>query len=178
MKTIIARSIRISLAVIALSTFMGLPGFAAAPQGSRNFGLGIELGEPSGITAKLWLNQVNALDFGLSFSFDDYFLIYADYLIHFNNAFGSSSQFVSELTPYVGVGGEIAFANSRYYYRDRHFFGYSRDTIGVGVRVPLGIEWTPAKVPLGVFIQIVPGLTLIPRTGGIVEGSIGIRYYF
>lgn len=168
------------LALLSLSSFSAtaanLPG--PTPSNSRGFGLGIVLGEPTGLSAKLWLSGENALDFGLSFSFDDYLLLFSDYLFHFNGALGRSSAFVSQLTPYVGVGGVLAFANSGHYDKDRHFFRRTRDSVGFGVRIPVGIEWLAPRVPLGVFIELVPGLSLVPATSGFIEGGIGIRYYF
>jgi hypothetical protein len=35
----------------------------------RRFGLGVILGEPTGISAKLWISPVNALDFGLGVNY-------------------------------------------------------------------------------------------------------------
>src|SRR5262252_5977862 len=32
---------------------------------SRKFGIGLELGDPTGLSAKLWVAPTNALDFGL-----------------------------------------------------------------------------------------------------------------
>lgn len=162
-------------AALALSLSLSTASLANTP---GPFGLGIVIGEPTGLSAKLWLDQKHALDFGLSFSFDDYLLIFSDYLFHFPGTFGSSSRFVTELTPYVGIGGVLAFANDRRLDRDRHFFGRERDTLGLGVRVPVGIEWVPAKVPLGVFIELVPGIALAPATDAFFEGGIGVRYYF
>ena len=161
----------------ALVISLGLSNAALAnPPGP--FGLGVVIGEPTGLSAKLWLDQKHAIDFGLSFSFDDYFLIFSDYLFHFPGAFGRSSAFVTELTPYIGIGGVLAFANDRRRDRDRHFFGRERDTLGLGVRVPLGIEWIPSKAPLGVFVELVPGIAIAPATDAFFEGGIGIRYYF
>lgn len=146
--------------------------------GAKNFGLGIVLGEPTGISAKLWTTPVNAFDFGLAFSFNDYALVFADYLFHFPGSLGRTSPFVTQLTPYVGIGAVLAFANDRDFEKDRKFFGRSRDTLGLGVRVPLGIEWMAPSAPLGVFIELVPGISLVPSTSGFIEGGIGVRYYF
>lgn len=145
---------------------------------TQKFGLGIVIGEPTGLSGKLWLNRDRAIDFGLSFSFSDYVLIFSDYLFHYPGALGRSSTFTTQLTPYVGIGGVLAYANERNYYKDRHFFGTRRDSLGLGLRVPLGIEWVPGRPPLGVFVELVPGISLIPSTSGIFEGGIGIRYYF
>jgi len=144
----------------------------------RGFGIGVVVGEPTGLSAKLWLDREKALDFGLAFSFDDYVLLYSDYLFHFPGALGRSSLFVTQLTPYVGIGGVIAFNNNRYSDKDRTFSERGRDSVGVGVRIPLGLEWIPARPPLGVFLELVPGISIIPRTSGFIEGGVGVRYYF
>lgn len=185
MKTSIAKfTARSSLLILLLTGFLGQPSLAAGASSGAGgssahpFGLGFVIGEPTALSAKLWLNGENALDFGLSFAYDAYVSIFIDYLFHFAGAFGHSSTFVSQLSPYVGVGGELAFANDRYWYRDRRFFGYSHSSVGFGIRVPLGIEWTPSRPPLGVFVELVPGISLIPNTSGLVEGGIGVRYYF
>jgi hypothetical protein len=34
----------------------------------RNFGLGVIVGEPTGLSAKLWTSNTGALDFGLGWS--------------------------------------------------------------------------------------------------------------
>lgn len=164
--------------LLVLGAIPGTAAAAGASSGAKNFGLGVVIGEPTGLSAKLWLSQDRALDFGLSFSFNDYVLVFSDYLFHFPGALGGSSTFASQLTPYVGIGGVLAFANERNYYKDRHFFGTRRDSLGLGLRVPLGIEWTPGRPPLGVFVELVPGISLVPATSGIFEGGIGIRYYF
>ncbi|MEJ2616343.1 MAG: hypothetical protein P8Z35_15410, partial [Ignavibacteriaceae bacterium] len=38
---------------------------------NRNFGLGIILGEPTGLSAKLTVNHINAFDFAAAWSFKD-----------------------------------------------------------------------------------------------------------
>jgi hypothetical protein len=51
---------------------------------SRGFGLGIILGEPTGISAKYWTGSTTALDFGLGYSFEknSRMHLHADYLFH------------------------------------------------------------------------------------------------
>ena len=141
------------------------------------FGLGIELGAPSAIVGNYWLDKRASVDMGLAFDLADYFLVYGDYLYHFPGAFGHENKFVAELSPYVGVGGLIAFATRTRYDND-HYIGTSTGSLGLALRVPLGIAWRPTQVPLEVFIELVPGISVIPATAGIIQGGIGIRYYF
>jgi len=53
----------------------------------KGFGLGVVLGEPTGISAKFWLTPGTALDFGLGYSFtssNSVFDFYADYVFYWN----------------------------------------------------------------------------------------------
>lgn len=158
-------------------------GSAAAPAGAPGvggpLGLGIIIGDPTGFTGKYWVNSATAYDFGLAFNFGDYFLVYADYLYHFRGALGASTPFVAHLTPYLGFGGLIAFSTDDRYRRHRSMiFDETDGSVGIGVRVPAGLEWKPADAPIGVFLELVPGLAFVPGTGFFIEGGIGARYYF
>ena len=46
------------------------------------------------------------------------------------------------------------------------------------MRVPFGIAYLAATVPLEFFLEIVPVLDLVPDTDVDIEGAIGFRYYF
>src|SRR4051812_39029280 len=56
-------------------------------EANKTFGLGLELGEPSGINGKYFLSGSNAIDFGLGYIYRHYYAgdglnLYADYLWH------------------------------------------------------------------------------------------------
>jgi hypothetical protein len=146
---------------------------------ARPLGLGVILGDPTGLTGKVWTGSQSAIDFGLAFSFGDYMLIYADYLYHFPGAFGQSSNFARDLTPYLGIGGLIAFSTDGRYRDDRGVvFRNTNSSVGLGLRIPLGLEWRAPDVPIGVFVELVPGISLVPNTSGFLQGGIGARFYF
>ncbi|MFN0159167.1 MAG: hypothetical protein ACKVRP_13985 [Bacteroidota bacterium] len=137
--------------------------FVASPVDAqeKGFGLGIILGEPTGLSAKTWTSGNNAIDAGLAWSFRGrgFFHLHADYLWHFPNAITSSERFV----PYVGVGGR--------------FGAVKRDGI-LGIRVVGGLAYWPRGVPLDVFVEFAPILDLIPATEMSANGGIGARFYF
>lgn len=145
--------------------------------GGGPLGIGIVLGEPTGLSGKYWLTSRHALDFGLGYSFNSFVYVFADYLFHFPGTFGASSQFVAQLNPYIGIGG-IFLGSTAGSGSNGRYFTSGGSSAGVGMRLPLGIEWTPGEPPLGIFIELVPGLGIIPSTFGFFEGGIGIRYYF
>lgn len=141
----------------------------------KDFGLGIMLGEPSGLSAKYWQSSNTAIDFGLTYAFGNYFAFLADYLWEFPGAIApvNGSQFI----PYVGVGAMMIVASTG---GRASVFGtsYTSTSLGLAVRVPFGIEFLPNGVSLGVFAEIVPGLGLIPGMFGLVQGDVGVRFYF
>lgn len=152
--------------------------YATSADSSHPFGLGVILGEPSGISGKYWLDNRAAIDGALAFSFDNYFMLYSDYLYHFPGAFGHSNEFVSRLTPYIGIGVMLLVETEDTGAKGRTYFQSNQGSAGLGVRIPLGMEWRPADPHLGVFAELAPGLGIVPATFGFLQGGIGIRYYF
>jgi hypothetical protein len=171
-------NIRFAMAALVVLLVCPMVSKAAAPAG-RPFGLGFVLGEPTAITGKYFLSGDEAVDFGLSFSSGNWFLIYGDYLWHWPAGFGRSSTFVAQLSPYVGVGALVVFFDKTYYGAGKKYSYYDESaSVGLGARIPLGIEWNPSKPPIGVFIELVPGIMLMPRTSGFFQAGLGVRYYF
>jgi len=138
---------------------------------SRPFGLGIILGQPTGITGK-YLMDSNAIDAGIAYSFGSSLLIYGDYHWLFPGFFGNSSEFVGAMTAYVGGGLVLSTSENR--------TGVAGSTtgFGVGVRVPFGASWRSADHRFEVFLELVPGILIAPRTAALFEGGIGGRFYF
>jgi hypothetical protein len=141
---------------------------------SRKFGLGVIVGEPTGLSAKLWTSNKNALAFGLGWSVEGYRFngfdraydnatrthIHIDYLWHSFYAISSNGQFPL----FYGVGGRI---NTGPEYNGTF-----------GVRGVIGIAWQPRDTPLDIFIEVVPTLNLISSTGFGIDAGIGARYFF
>lgn len=164
------------LVLFALSATLGIQAPASPPQ--QTPALGIILGEPTGISGKYFFNGHEAVDVALAFSLSDFFLLHADYLYHFTNAFGRKSTVAAQIQPYLGVGG-VLFISTRSTRTEKKFFADSTSSsVGLGIRVPLGLEWSPVHSRLGVFAELAPGIGIVPSTFGFLQGGIGIRYYF
>jgi len=147
------------LAIALSSCVISNSAFAEIPT-AGDFGIGIILGEPSGLTAKAWLADDHALDAHLTFDFsDEAFAVFVDYLFHFDVGIDVDEL---EVPIYIGVGGKLAV----------------RDELGVGVRVPIGISALFDELPLEVFAEVAPGLRILDKTDPDVDGGIGIRYVF
>lgn len=142
----------------------------------RSVGIGVILGEPTGLTLKAWTGRASALNFGLTYSFGSYFIFMTDYLWHFPEAF-SQGRVGSQFVPYVGLGAEVFFGDSSPYYSRTRFRNSTFDSVAFGARIPLGIEFSPQGTPFGIFAEIVPGVGLLPGMFGFVQGGIGARVY-
>ncbi len=126
----------------------------------RHFGLGAVLGEPSGITGKVFMTDNSAVDATLSWSFvKENLYVHSDYLQHFSGIFGSD---VPTLLAYVGIGGMIEL----------------KEDPKLGLRIPFGLSYTIPDTPVELFIELAPGMLLVPETDGDFTGGIGARYYF
>lgn len=150
-----------------------LPAESTAAPGP--LGAGIILGEPSGLSLKLFLDASHAVDAALDLSFvDDAVYVHADYLLHFSPIFvrGGAQH---PILPYVGFGGLLGLADGDHDHNRKH---EHRTRGALGVRVPLGLTWMPRAAPIDVFLELVLGLFIIPETNPNLDAGLGIRYYF
>ena len=161
---------------------LSLPSLGAGPlrtpTTAKDVGLGVVFGNPTAITGKIFIGREQAIDGGLSFAERDYFLVYGDYLVHYPGSLGHNNEFVSKLIPYVGAGAILVFANRRDDRYDGKYFRRSEDSFALGARIPLGVEWMAATLPIGVFLELAPGITIVPSTQGFIQAGLGVRYYF
>ncbi|MCH9684203.1 MAG: hypothetical protein K0V04_22410 [Deltaproteobacteria bacterium] len=147
-----------------------------------NFGLGLSLGDPLGLSMKYFMAANHALQGDLGFAplhhGDGRFGL--DYLWH-PGTFVSNSDL--DFLPYLGLGAGMAFWAGRYYYghgdrRDRCCGGRGGG-VAMFIRAPilgLGFHWK--KVPLDTMIEGAwsPYIVLPDLRHG--DFSIKLRYYF
>ena len=129
----------------------------------RGLGLGIILGEPTGISGKYWLNESNAVDFGIAYSFvgsSSSASLHADYLYHLFNAI--ESDYI--LPVYYGFGGRLRTNED--------------SEVGLGARGVIGVALFSERYPLDFFFEIAPVFQLIPETELNFDVGIGARYFF
>lgn len=142
-----------------------------AQKSENKIGLGLMVGEPTGLSFKAWTSETTAFDAGLAWSFGRYDAvnIHADYLWHHFGIFGDEIN-KGQLPVYYGIGGRIIFADD---YPDP---GDSNAVLGA--RVPVGINYLFEDSPIGLFLEIAPIVNIIPETDFDLDSSLGIRYYF
>lgn len=126
-----------------------------------DLGLGVMLGEPTGISLKAWNNERSAFDLGAAWSFgrNDALHIHGDYLLH-SWLDGVES---GDLAFYYGVGARLALSDP---------------DARAGIRVPFGLNYIIPDSQVDLFVEAVPILNLTPSTDFDGNGALGIRYYF
>ena len=145
---------------IAITLFLIIGTFNLAQAQSRpgNTELGVILGEPTGISLKVWQSDRSAFDAAAAWSFSDNesLHVHADYLLHSWLDVDKGSMSI-----YYGLGARALLSSD------------SR----LGVRIPVGLEYIFQDQPLGLFFEVAPLLDLAPETEFGVNGGIGIRYF-
>ena len=150
---------------------------------SRKFGLGIVIGDPTGLSAKLWVAPTNSLDFGLGLwsgvngdCFQDNNgntvcgnfghsngTFNLDYLWQSNIIRGSA-----QLDWHVGGGGRMIW-----------WGGCQNNCIAVAARAPIGLDLMFTNPSfLEVFFELAPTFWIVPDINFGIEGGIGVRFYF
>lgn len=138
-----------------------LPGAAQAAR-HGNVGIGLQLGEPTGLSAKFWTGGSNAVDALIGWNLvANKFTVQAGYLWHFPQPVRSGS-----FNLYVGVGGILGGGSNR---------NTGEGEALLGVRVPLGLEYIYRS--FGFYAQLDPRVNLLPGIGLGLGGGIGVRFY-
>jgi hypothetical protein len=133
-----------------------------APASDEGFGLGIIVGEPTGLSAKVWLSENSAFDAAAAWSFEgeDALHLHGDFLLH---RFDLNSVDDFSIPFYYGLGGRIKQED---------------DDSLLGVRLPLGLLFLWEDERIDFFIELVPIMDLAPDTDFRLNGGVGVRYYF
>ena len=173
MKSLLLTLLAVSLAVPALAQDAGnSSALDNAPKSQfRNygddmagrFGIGLMVGEPTGLTAKYFIDSVFAIDAGLGWSFHDETdpQLHADLLWH---KFDLIPVEKGQMPVYLGVGGRGKFRDNA---DDR-----------AGIRFPIGISYIFDDKPLDVFVEFAPIIDFTPSTRGSFNIAIGARWWF
>ncbi|HEX5058883.1 MAG TPA: hypothetical protein VFV99_05955 [Kofleriaceae bacterium] len=154
-------------------------------EANKTFGIGLELGEPTGINGKYFFGPKIALDFGLGYIYRHYYYrrgeglhVYGDVLFHPVSLVHADAF---ELPLYIGGG--LRFWDFDYCIGN----DCAHSGSAIGIRVPIGISFDFNNVPLDFFLQVVPVIDFIrgdyydqygDREHFGADFSLGIRFWF
>lgn len=136
------------------------PDVAAQDSG---LGVGLIVGDPTGLSLKGFLNDRIALDgaIGLGFLGGDHFYAHADFL--WNQPLRDFDR--ARMLLHFGVGPKLGLA-------------FGDDALWVGARAPLGLTFAFGRVPIDVFVEAAAGLWIVPATDFDLDVAGGARWFF
>ncbi len=127
------------------------------------YGVGIIIGEPTGLSGKYWMDKETAVSAGLAYSFASNnrgISLHADLI---NHQYGViKSGYI--LPVYYGFGFRLRTKE--------------RTDGSFGVRGVVGLNWQRTDYPIDIFIEAAPVFILLPETGVAIDASLGARYFF
>ncbi len=142
-------------------------------QSDRDFGVGVILGEPIGISLNKFVAPKRSLDAGIAWSFteNESFQLHADYLFHRFDRL-NVTQIGDRVPLYYGLGLRVKFKS------DDDNNEENNDDEMIGIRIPIGITYLLDDQPIEFFAELVPILDVSPDMEFNLNAAFGARYYF
>lgn len=162
---------RVALCLIGIAVATVAGSGAARAEDKGVFGVGLIVGEPTGICGKYYLGNDTAIDAAAGAAFLGRGVqVHSDFLWH-PWVLDTKESFA--LPVYLGAGLRILNHDAS---------GEDEDHVRIGVRIPVGIVFDFTKIPLDVFAEVA-GVGDYHTAGdasfGIdFNGGAGARYYF
>jgi hypothetical protein len=135
------------------------------------FGMGVIIGEPTGLSGKYWLGGNRALDFAFGASFFTDYRLHGMYLFHVD-AFGHQ-----RVPLHYGLGVSFAGGAGKIVRIGRGTETRS-EKYGLGPRGTVGISYLVPSAPFDLFTEIGAVLFVVPSAVLALDLSLGARYYF
>lgn len=126
---------------------------------AQNVGVGGQLGEPSGVTLKLYEPDAPSYDFLAAWSLQDDSVLLNGHVLFENRI--ATSNLNKPLEWFVGPGAFVEGGGNG----------------GVGISGTIGLDLILTD-HVSVYGRITPRLSLVPGTEGDVGGGLGLRYFF
>ena len=123
---------------------------------SAPLGLGVKVGEPTGLYIRSYTSNTSFAGITAAWSFThNSFTIQAD----FN---GVSPNLFGDIDFSYGAGIHLGV----------------QDNLNLGLRFPLGLNFAIPETPLITFLEIAPGFKVTPETNFDLSGGLGLFYTF
>ncbi len=152
--------LRLILPIVFLASLICASAPCVAQRAPGDVGIGVHIGEPTGVTLKVY-NPGTSIDFLAAWDLENFFFlnIHAIYDAHLNDA--------QTIHFFYGPGGFIGIHN-----RPEGL----DDEVDVGVSGDFGLDFLIRKFEI--FMQLTPRLSLVRTTNFDLGGGAGFRVYF
>jgi hypothetical protein len=171
--------------LLAAALLVPTPAAASDYASDPAFGLGVVLGEPTGITLKGILGAGHAVQASFAFAlvYRDRFLAALDYVWHPTLVTANAAL---DLAWHFGLGGVLGVWYDEWAYDCIDDDGspltpaVCRESARLmgGLRVPIGLDLMFTGAPVELFLELAPEVELYPVIDWLLYGGFGARYYF
>lgn len=139
--------------------------------GGGDLGLGASLGWPTGFTGKWWFADQHGVAFGAGIGGFSWVGGHVDYQWTPTLLYQSDDIAVA---PYLGFGAFGGLFPTIYTPFAR---AASAVVFALGVEVPMGVAINVGAYPLDIFVELAPGLSVLPNLGVGSRAMAGARWY-
>ena len=145
----------------------------AAPAEEDRVGIGVQVGDPTALSGKVYLTEQHAIDVSIAYAperigpWHNY--VHAVYLLHPSKLVEGR---VADLTWHVGAGG-VAVTDQW-----NTWPAWQSDDFGVGLRTPVGINLNLQEVPLQFTAEVAGNTFVFPDLGFALGGNLGAHVFF
>jgi hypothetical protein len=130
--------------------------------------VGVILGVPTGVSIAYRHEDGPFYDAAIAWSVTEQSLnAHGDYLVELTQLIDPHAP-DARFPLYAGAGIRLAFKNTQ----------TRTNQVKIGLRVPVGINVMPQGVDMDIFVELVPVMSLFPKTEMNFEGAVGARYYY
>jgi hypothetical protein len=155
---------RIALPILVIASILVFanPDRAAA-QNTADIGLGLIIGDPTGVNGKYMLSEEFAIDAAVGFGVigGGHLAIHSDFMWQFD----LEQWPAGSLDFYLGVGPKLGI-------------GRKKEEFLLGARAPVGVSFLFTGAPLDIFVEVAAGLWIVEKVGFDIDAAIGVRYWF
>lgn len=157
-----------SIGHATLAVAMMMAASSAAVQRSGDQGYGFMVGNPTGFSTKVWLDENFAFDGAAGIARSEFDLHVSLLWHHFRWTDRVAGGWMARITEagefpfYIGIGPRLLFEDDREW----------------GIRFPVGLSFLPHQSNWEFFTEVAPVLRVTPHTGFNGDFAAGVRYYF
>jgi hypothetical protein len=183
--------------VLLLSLFVTAQAQRRSSGSSRNWAVGLRLGDPAGLNVRKYFGS-NALEVNLgstgmfyggqsrNYTYRGYSGYRASGIALGVNYIGQKSiGSVEGLEWYWGLGGQLSSRRHYYYYNDDYYkkygwgYGYYENQVALGANILAGLEWTIPTTPISLFTDLGLHIEIAPSPFWVnVPLGLGGRFNF
>lgn len=139
---------------------------AIAPAARAEFGVGINLGEPTGLNLRVGRDRTLEATAGWSLHEGGTNIVLLGNVLYHGRSVLSNPPLMG-IVPYAGAGLGFWMWDAK---------NSGDDDAGVWFQVPLGVDFRFA-IPLELTVHIDPGIDIVPETNATIHWGLGIRYW-